>query len=177
MLAFVPNGYQYRNAASIESYGFTVNWEGSIVNRRLRYGLSLTEAFVRLRHGSGDREMLEGAPAIQGSARLSYDLGEPWPTLGLAALATGRTIVYGLDSETFAKTPVVDPRVLALANVSGPVPGLGRLRYRLGVRVATSNQSAFPVGTLKYATPENPEPLLFPLRTFTALGGLEYTIE
>lgn len=177
VLAFVPNGYQYRNAASIDSYGFTAHWEGSFVGRRLRYGLSLTEAFVRLRHGSGGDELLEGAPQIQGSLRLSYDLGEPWPTLGLTARATGPAIVYGLDNETYAETPTVDARVSALANVTGPVPGLGRLRYRLGARFASSRESAFPIGTLKHATPENPEPLLFPLRTFTALGGLEYTIE
>jgi hypothetical protein len=177
VLAFVPTAYQYRNAAAIESYGFTVNWEGNLVNRRLRYGLALTEAFVRLRHGGGEAEPLRGAPTIQGSARVSYDLGEPWPTLALATLITGPTLINGLDNETFAKTPVLAPRLLALANVTGAVPGLTHLRYRLGLRAATHGDGGFPLGTVKHATPENPEPMQFPLRTFTALSGLEYTFE
>jgi hypothetical protein len=71
----------------------------------------------------------------------------------------------------------VEPRLVALVNANGPIPGLGKLRYRLGVRVATNGDSAFPIGTVKRATPENPQPLVFPLRTFTALGGLEYKFE
>jgi hypothetical protein len=177
VLAFVPDAYQFRNAASIESFGFTANWEGSLVNRRLRYGLSLTEAFVRLQHGDGQDERLKGAPEIQGSARASYDLGEPWPTLGVATLISGRTLIYGIDSETYPKMPEVKPRLLALVNATGPVPGLRALRYRLGLRAATSEDSAFPIGNIKHATPENTEPLVLPLRTFTALGGLEYTFE
>jgi hypothetical protein len=176
VLAFVPEAYQYRNAASIESYGYSANWE-SLVARRLRFGLSLTEAFVRLRHEDQSDERLQGAPAIQASARVSYDFGDPWPTLALATLANGRTPIYGLDAQTYAETPVVEPRVTALLNATGFVPGLGHLRYRLGLRLASNPDSAFPIGTLKHATADNPEPLVYPLRTFTALGGLEYTFE
>ena len=51
------------------------------------------------------------------------------------------------------------------------------MRYRLGLRAATSEESTVPIGTLKHATAESPEPVVYPLRTFTALGGLEYTFE
>lgn len=177
LLAFVPEALQYRNGATIASYGYTADWEGSMLGRRLRYGLSVTEAFVRVRHDGGEALLLDGAPQLSGSARLSYDLGEPWPTLALATFATGETRVFGVDQSTYAEPPVAEARVVALANASGRVPALSGLSYRLGARLANHGQSAYPVSPLKRGTPDNPKPLLFPLRTFTAHCGLEYDFE
>src|SRR5690606_22010989 len=34
--------YQYRNTAQIDNFGYNASWEGSLVQRRLRYALNLT---------------------------------------------------------------------------------------------------------------------------------------
>lgn len=177
VVAFVPNAYQYRNAAEIESYGISAYWEGTSLERRLRYGLSVTESYSRSQRESGDVRGLQGAPSLTTRAHVSYDFEGPWPSVALSALAMDSVLVYNVDEGGFSVPPTVDPRIVGLANVEGPFPGLAGLRYRLGVRAASSRSSANAIGTLKSATPENPEPVLFPLRPFTVLGGLEYSLD
>jgi outer membrane receptor for ferrienterochelin and colicins len=178
LLSFIPRAYQYRNAAAIESYGITSQWEGSLVDLRLRYALSFTEAFSRARRSQGADEELGGSPALMIRARVSYELGEPWPTLGVSSIFSGRVLAYNIDAGGYSPPATVDPRLVLLGNVSGPVPALlPGLRYRLGLRFATGAESAYAIGAVRAATPENPTPVLFPLRRFTLLAGLEYSFE
>ena len=175
LLAFVPQAFQYRNAASIESNGFTTSLDGALVGGRLRYGLSFTESSAR-RRDTTQSEQVDGAPALLGAARISYDLGEPWPTIGLATFGMGKTRVYGVDEGGYAVTPIVKPRVTSIVNLAGPVPGVSGLRYRVGMRWSSNGYLPMAVGPVTHATPQNPSPDLMPLRTFTLLSGLEYTV-
>ena len=49
ILAFAPQAFQYRNAASIQSSGLTTGIEGTLFTGSLRYGLSATETVTRRR--------------------------------------------------------------------------------------------------------------------------------
>ncbi|MGC4090574.1 MAG: TonB-dependent receptor [Polyangiaceae bacterium] len=176
LLAFVPQGAQFRNATTIESYGGSASVEGMLESRQLRYALSVSESFARRSDGE-QRTQILGAPQLQASARISYDFAGGFPTLGLAALGTNRVLTYGTERNGYATPPTIAPRVTALASATGAMPGLPQLRYRLGVSLASSGDSPQGIGIIKHATAANPNPVLFPLRTFTLLGGVSYTFD
>jgi len=150
-------GYQVRNVSEIDSYGFNLAFEGSLVRGRLRYGLSFTEAVARrIDTDAGTEDLLTVAPRVFGNARLSYDLGDGAPTLAVAARWVGRRPFddfepdYAPDAESAACRErssgcFVKPSWETRVSVSGPMPGLNALSYRLSANYIGSKYGAYVV--------------------------------
>lgn len=176
---FVPPGLtQYRNVTSIENYGLNGSWTGALLEGRLRYGVNVTEAFTRAIRGSTSGQ-LPIAPAFFGNAHVALALGGQLPTLALAVSYVGRRaadrpLVRG-DAIPYA-APLAEFRL----TLTGKVPGVYGLGYRLSAAVATATESAYTAGPNiatvtggagAFAAP----PLGFvPIDPFNAFFGLSY---
>jgi hypothetical protein len=82
-------------------------------------------------------------------------------------------LVFNTSGEGSAAPPTVDPSIAALASVSGPVPSLAALRYRVGVRVASSDTVPVALSSANGAQ-QGSEPVLLPADPLRVLIGLEY---
>jgi outer membrane receptor protein involved in Fe transport len=175
----VPNLQQSENIASIDNFGWNGGWEGSLAERRLRYGLNVTGAFTRLNQ-SGQSGPPAVAPQIFGNARISYAAGGLWPTPALAAFAMG---------------PRPDDRTAPDGSPLPPAPALAELRAavsgRLPVRgvsyvvtadyttaghgpyTAGPNFDAFQTTILSTAT-SYPPPGFAPIDQFRVMAGLRF---
>ncbi len=76
------NIYQFRNVARVDNYGVNASYEGSLRDGRLSYGANLTAAYARLTT-DGVTKLMTVTPSIFGNARVSYDLGEGRPVIGV----------------------------------------------------------------------------------------------
>jgi outer membrane receptor protein involved in Fe transport len=154
--SIVPNLQQYENIASIDNFGWNGGWEGSLAERRLRYGLNVTGAFTRLNQ-SGQSGPPEVAPQIFGNARISYAAGGLWPTPALAAFAMG---------------PRPDDRTAPDGSPLPPAPALAELRAAVSGRLPVRGVSY--VVTADYTTagrgPYTAGPSFLAFQT-TILGG------
>jgi outer membrane receptor for ferrienterochelin and colicins len=136
-------GYQVRNVSEIDSYGFNLAFEGSLARGRLRYGLSFTEAFARrVEPDAGTEDLLAVAPRVFGNARISYDLADGLPTLGVAARWVGRRPFDNYDPEVLP-SPFVAPIWETRVTISGPMPGLNALSYRLSANYIGAEFGAY----------------------------------
>ncbi|MBK9001233.1 MAG: TonB-dependent receptor [Myxococcales bacterium] len=159
-------GYQVRNLGSIENYGLNALYEGSAVAGRLRYGLSFTEAFTRLEDPGSDPVLLEVAPSWFGNARISYDFAGGLPTAALA------TRIISRRQLTRSEPGFADPQIELRAALTGPVPGLTGLSYRLTANYTVVDDSPYVVG------PPLPsgERLRAPVDRFRTGVGLQYDL-
>ncbi|HMJ15640.1 MAG TPA: TonB-dependent receptor, partial [Polyangiaceae bacterium] len=170
---------QYRNVSSIDNYGWNGALSGTFADTRLGYGLNATAAFTRKNAPDGSTQELEVAPQVFGNARLSYDLGGLFPSPSLAAYFVGTRPPARAFDGTFS--PVMQAPALAefRATLSGPVPGLTGLGYRLGATYTTASRGAYIVGP--DSTPQGvsqsralrPADLL-PLDPFSVFLGVRY---
>jgi outer membrane receptor for ferrienterochelin and colicins len=156
----------YANAARVESYGLSADWEGSGLGRRLRYGASITAARSWLEGGGG---RLPAAGGLFGNAHASWDLGAGLPTLALAVRGVSRRPVAGTD---YSPPPTAPAQLEGLAAVSGPIAG--GLSYRLAADRALTGRSPYAVGpTREPANGLGYQPVL-PVPTWRAMLGLRY---
>jgi outer membrane receptor protein involved in Fe transport len=148
---------QYRNTASVDSYGLHAAWDGSGRGRRLRYGAALTLARAR---ADGD-ERLAAAAQVFGNVHGSYDLGAGLPTLALAARFAGPRPV-----SQSSLSPVPDAR--AVVELHGALTGhLARgVSLGLSATYAFADAAAYAVGPAKDR--------LLPAPQLRALAGLRY---
>jgi hypothetical protein len=137
------------------------------VSGRLRYGASVTQGFTRRNDPTGEDVMPVAAPLF-GNARISYHLGGELPTLALASRLVGRRPANDYPSDNFAK-PMVELR----ATISGPIPGLPELTYRVTGNYASQTRSAYAIGPAALA---NGEREFSPVDRFRAGIGLEYVL-
>jgi outer membrane receptor protein involved in Fe transport len=163
----VEYGYQVKNVSRIESYGFDLGYQGSLVGGRLRYGLGVSEAFARREEPGSDPAVLNVAPQTFGNVRVSYDFSRTLPTLALAARFVGERPVDDYPDAGFA-----EPYVELRGTISGatPIPGLS---YRAGVNYVSAERGAYVVrgGTLP-----NGERELAPNDQLRANVGLSYDL-
>ena len=114
------------------------------------------------------------APAIFGNARLAYSLGDALPTVALASSLLGprRT------DQRFYPEGTPWPKAPALAvlrlTVSGAVPGIAGLGYRLSGNYVTAAHGPYVIGPVRTATSTQPTPELIPIARFGLYGSLEY---
>jgi outer membrane receptor for ferrienterochelin and colicins len=176
----VPNLLQYQNIASVDNFGWNGAWEGSLVDRRLRYGLSATGAFTRLNQG-GQSGPPAVAPQIFGNARVSYSAGGWIPTPALAVFAMGprpadRTAP---DGSPLPEAPaLVDLR----AAVSGRVPAVRGLSYIVTADYTTAGRGPYTAGpnfssfqgALLGAATAYPPPGFAPVDQFRVMAGLRF---
>jgi outer membrane receptor for ferrienterochelin and colicins len=171
----ITEAYEYTNIARIDNYGYNAAFEGSHLERRLRYGLNVTQAFSRQdpRDGS-DPQRLTVGPALFGNARVSYEFREPWPTLGLAAQYQRRRLADRAFDGGFAETPSAPAHVELKLTASGAVSPVPGLRYRVGGNYAFSRVSPYVIGPWQFAVDETTPYELAPLRRMQLFIGLEY---
>ena len=182
-----PYATQYQNVASLNNWGFNARFEGSALHRDLRYAINVTGAWSRYNanDGTGD-QLLTVAPQIFGNARLSYDLPGDWPVVAVAASLQGKrpadkAFNSSTDSTTgavtnWAITPWAPTQLDLRFTVSGPIPKLKGLSYRLIADYAVSPRGPYVVGPV--TTPYSPDTFaqLIPVDQFRATVGLQYDI-
>jgi hypothetical protein len=175
---------QYRNVASIDSYGFNASYEGAFGQTRLRYALNVTADVTLTEQGDEVYLPLVLSPQVYGNARLSYAMAGDLPTIAV----TGRylasrpvNLAYGAG---FVPTPYATPLGELRATVSGPVPWIHGLTYRASADDSLNAYGAYVVGpfqrgsgvvqtgTTKIPYPAAPE--LNPVDRFRATVGLQY---
>ena len=159
---------QYRNSGEIVNFGYNAAVEGSFAARRLRYGATVTGASSHRDTAEG-REPLTIAPSLYGNARVSYDLGGDLPTLALAVQFSGRRPTDG----KFEPTPYA-PGVLELRGaVTGAVPMVKQLTYRLTANYAAESTGPYVIGPIQDSS-RGVGPQLNPVDHFRVGVGLQY---
>jgi outer membrane cobalamin receptor len=185
-------GTQYQNVDSLSNWGFNARFEGSALNRDLRYALNVTGAWTQKdAHvdplnpiDNTPAQLLTVAPQVFGNARLSYDLPGDWPVLGVAASLIGKrpadkafnTSSDGTTTTTWAPTPWAPAQLDFRFTISGPVPKLKGLSYRLIADYAVSSRGPYVVGPNTTPYPGNNVAQLIPVDQFRATVGLQYDI-
>ncbi|HEY3595381.1 MAG TPA: hypothetical protein VGL13_15950, partial [Polyangiaceae bacterium] len=142
----------------------------------LRYGLNVTGAYARRTNPDGTTQPLSVAPQIYGNAHVSYDLPGDWPVLGLAALYVGRRPADRAFDGGFTPTPYAPPQLELRATISGQIPGIAGLSYRVFADYAVADRNPYVVGPVQIATPAQPSAQLSPVDQFRTTVGLQYDI-
>lgn len=167
----------YQNVGTIKNYGFNALYEGSSLNKTLRYGLNLTGAFSRIEQSGTQSLPVTVTPSVFGNARASYDLPGQWPVVALIGQLQGRRLADQAFNGGFtplASTPVgADIR----ATISGPMPGVKGLTYRLSSDYNFVSHSPYVAGPLQAATATQPYATLAPVDQFVTMLGLQYDID
>ncbi len=168
---------QYRNVSSIENFGFDAAFEGSLVEGKLRFGANATSAVAqRSITSTGEAHSLTVAPEIFGNARIAYTLPGKLPAFGLAAYYLGRRPANRAWDGAFTPTPYAPPLVELRATVSGDVPGITGLMYRVSFNWALASQTPYVVGPYQHADATHPTAELAPIDRFRATVGLEWRV-
>lgn len=167
--------YRYRNVASIDSFGFNAALEGAFMDGALRYGVQVTGSYARRDAGSGPLPLTVG-PQLFGNARVSYDLPSSLPTLAVAAQFLGGRPADRAYDGGFTPAPYVPPHVEMRATVSGPIPWVRGLSYRVSANVALAEHGPYVIGPIQSATPEQKVAELSPVDRFRAAIGLRYDL-
>lgn len=165
----IPPIYQHRNVARIATRGFNAGYEGSARAGRLKYALNLTSAIAR-----EDVGPLAGTPGFSGNARVSYDLGGHWPTVGVVSAFYGRALAAGAIRGGFRPLPYAPAQVDVRLVVAGHVPHLERLTYRAWVSYAVADRSPNTVGPISAPIGPYNAPILAPIDQVRGLVGLAY---
>ncbi len=167
--------FQYANTSSIDNYGYNGAFEGQVGS--LRYGASLTGAYTKRSTPSGVVP-LTVAPQVFGNARLSYALPSPLPTFAIASSLVGPRLA---DRALDGNFPTVPSAPLALGlrvAVSGDVPHVAGLGYRLAWDYSTASVSPYVAGPIQSEDPtiaNRPAAQLAPVNRMSAFATLRYT--
>jgi outer membrane receptor for ferrienterochelin and colicins len=165
----LPPLYQVENIESIESTGLDASFEGSLVDRKLSYGLSVTEAYARatpIGGTSASASPLSVSPRAFGNARVSYVLPGDLPTLSVAANWMSRRYVENYS--TYPGMPTAPPLLELRATALGVVSRVPGFSYRVSANYYSSSETPFTVG------PSLGTPSREPLDTFRVTIGLTY---
>jgi outer membrane receptor protein involved in Fe transport len=170
---------QFQNVATIDNYGWNGGWEGSLADRRLRYGLNATGAFTQL-HQGGQAVHPIIAPQVFGNAHVGYWFGHSLPAATLAVYGMGprpldRTSTSGA---TLPDAPALADLRLAL---SGRVPSVRAVGYSLTADYTTASTGPYMAGpsylefqrTLAPGAVE-PTPVPVPIDQFRVMVGLRF---
>ncbi|MEO7330046.1 MAG: TonB-dependent receptor, partial [Minicystis sp.] len=165
---------QYRNIASADSYGFNLAIEGAAVSGRLRYGLNFTGAIARQAEtdGAAGIEMPAAAQTF-GNARVTYSLGGDLPTLGLTGRYAGRRLASGAYDSPYVPVPYAPPLGELRATVSGAVPRVKGLSYRLSANYSFTDRAPYTVGP---GSSDNTRAELLPYDRFRTAIALYYDL-
>ena len=164
---------QYQNVFDLENYGWNGSWHGALAQTGFRYGLNATGAYTR-RRVAGNLEPLVVAPQLFGNVHLAYVFGNSLPTPALAAYYAGKRPVDRAFNGGFVPTPSAPPLVELRGTLTGPVPSVPGLSYRLAANYATSSEGPYVVGARQSAGGSGLPPALNPIDTFSVIVGLRY---
>ena len=160
----IDSAYQVQNVSRVRNFGFDFGFEGTAAAGKLHYGVNVTEAIGRREEPGQSPQLLSLAAQAFGNARVAYDLPHGFPSVALAARWVGRrpTDIYSPPSAE-APSPCAAPPAAAVPNpcfaqasaearltLSGAVPGLSGLSYRLTANYNTAKRSIYSThgGTL-----------------------------
>jgi outer membrane receptor for ferrienterochelin and colicins len=168
---------EYRNISSIDNFGFNAGWDGVTGAGRLHYGTNVTGAIARrVVPGGATGQPLVVAPQFFGNARIAYDFEHGLPTLGLAAHFSGNRIADRAFDGNFTPFPVAPPQVELRATLSGPVPLIKGLSYRIGANYAVANRNPYVAGVAQQSFSWHPDAELIPVDRFRATAGISYAL-
>jgi outer membrane receptor protein involved in Fe transport len=167
---------QYRNESSITNYGFNGAFEGSLSGGVLRYGLNVTGAYARRSHADGTSQRLTVAPQWYGNAHFSYDLPGDLPVFGLTALFVGRRPADRAFDGGFDPTPYAPAQFQFRATLSGVVPGVRGLSYRVSADYAAADRNPYVIGPVQFAVPTQPSAQLSPVDQLRTTVGFQYDL-
>lgn len=165
---------QFQNVARIDNLGYNARVDGTVGS--LRYGLSATGAYTRRTTPDG-KTPLPVAPQLFGNARVAYELPGHLPTVSLATSLVGPRLADRALDGGFVPTPVAPALVRFHFTVSGAVPPIPGLTYRVGVDAATATRSPYVAGPIQHADPTDPTTStaqLAPINRLTVFSGLQY---
>jgi outer membrane receptor for ferrienterochelin and colicins len=150
--AGLEDAYQVQNVSRVHNVGFDFGFEGSAAARKLHYGVNVTEAIARREEPGQPGQLLALAAQTFGNARIAYDLPSSLPTIALAARWVGRrpTDVYVPPTDPEPNSSFALPSVEGRVTLSGAVPGLTGLSYRLTANYNTAKRTLYSTrgGTL-----------------------------
>lgn len=164
---------QYRNVASIHNYGVNAGIDGALGYSRFRYGLTLTGA-VADRHLASTVERLVVAPQWFGNARLAYTPEGKLPTVALAAQFIGSRAADHANDGNFVPTPSAPAQAQLRLCLSGAVPGIKGLTYRLLANYALPDRGPYVIGPVTTALPTQPTAQLNPVDRFRTTAAFQY---
>jgi outer membrane receptor protein involved in Fe transport len=168
---------EYRNISSIDNFGFNAAWEGATGAGRFHYGTNVTGAIARrVVPGTGTGQPIVVAPQFFGNARIAYDFEHGLPTLGIAAHFSGQRIADRAFDGNFSPFPIAPPQLELRATVSGPVPLLKGLSYRVGVNYAVADRGPYAVGVAQQSYSWHRHAELIPVDIFRATVGISYAL-
>ncbi|RYZ04393.1 MAG: hypothetical protein EOO73_24280 [Myxococcales bacterium] len=162
---------QYRNTTEVRNYGINTGVEGSFGAGRVSYGFNVTAAVADKIDDAGTTR-LPVAPRLLGNARIAAALFQSGPTLSLgthllgprpADLATG-----------FAPSPFAPTQLQLRLTLSGDVPKLTGLSYRLLANYVAADRGPYVVGPVTSAIPSQTTAQLVPIDRFRTTVGLQY---
>ena len=161
---------QYRNAGVAETRGFTAAFDSALLEGRLRLGASFTGTVARNR----DVERIPVAPQVFGNARASFNLGEALPTVALAASFAGNTVSDRSYEAGFRPVPIAPSALDVRLTLTGPVPLVRGLSYRVIVNHAAHDRLPYAVGPLLRPVAGVAPPELAPTMRWNVLAGIQY---
>jgi outer membrane receptor for ferrienterochelin and colicins len=169
---------RYANSDTVRNYGMNAAYEGATLGGRLRFGLNITAATTSIdfADGAGAREVTV-APQTFGNARTSYELGGGLPTVALAFRFTDRRLADRAYDGGFARAPSAPPMLAARAALTGELPPLPNLSYRVGAEYSFTAVEPYVIGATTYAVDETTRAELAPTRRAQGFIGLEYAFD
>lgn len=139
---------QYKNVSSIDNHGMNAAFSGTALDKRLEYGLNVTGAVARRSLPTGTQPLSVG-PQLFGNARVSYDLQGKLPAFALAAHMSGPRAADRAFDGGFTPTPYAPPQLALQGAISGPVPGIAGLSYRLAASYSFASVSPYVAGPIQ----------------------------
>ncbi len=165
---------RYQNISDVDNYGYNASLRGSLVDGQLSYGLNGTASYTRSQHGSQQR-VLPVAPQLFGNGFAAYHFSEQLPTPALAIQYVGERLIdraYDLD---WADSRYVPGFVRVRGTLTGPVPGVPGLEYRLSATYSSASEAPYVAGLRPYSrNVARQRVYLTPMDTFSGFVGLSY---
>ena len=165
---------QYRNVSSIDNFGFNTSLVGASRDGAFRYGLNVTGAVAHRTDPLFVSTPVAVSPELFGNARLSYDLPGLLPTLAAATQFMGKRLADRAYEGDFTTIPYAPPQLQLRGTISGDVPGLRGLSYRLYANYAFADRGPYAVGPTHYGSLTTPE--LVPVEQLRMGFGLQYDL-
>jgi hypothetical protein len=170
---------QFRNVSQIENWGLNGTFEGTAgKEQQLHYGLNVTAAIARRDEAGVQRVPLTVAPQLFGNARIAYDIPGDWPTIALATHYIGKRPIDRAYDGGWPNGNYARPQLETRATITGPLPILRGLSYRLTATYSIADRGPYVVGAQQVNEGLTPDtsPQLLPLDQFRTSIGLQYDL-
>lgn len=167
---------RFGNVTSIENYGWNGGISGSFNEGKLSYAVNATAALSR-RQTAGTSEPLAASPQLFGNARIAYALGGWLPTPAVAIQYVGARAADRAYTTQYDEVPYAPGYVRLRATLSGSIPAVRGLGYRLSAAYTTASNSAYVAGLspVQALQPLGPSiAVLAPVDRFSVFLGLRY---